>query len=80
MDLIRIASSLSEQPDYGSSSSSLPRGLERTSIIRKTPDKQEWCVKSPDNPDWAGGCYPSKPEAEERLHQCEVMEHITESK
>lgn len=43
----------------------------RTSIIRK--EKGKWCVRSPSNPDWNGGCYDTKAEAEERLRQVEYF-------
>jgi hypothetical protein len=46
---------------------------EVTSVIRK--EKGEYCVRSPDNPDWNGGCYPSKEKAEERLRQVEYFKH-----
>lgn len=40
-------------------------------VIRK--EKGEYCVRSPNNPDWNGGCYPSKDEAEERLKEVEFF-------
>jgi hypothetical protein len=40
-------------------------------VIRK--EKGEYCVRSPNNPDWNGGCYPSKGEAEERLKAVEYF-------
>jgi 8-oxo-dGTP pyrophosphatase MutT (NUDIX family) len=40
-------------------------------VIRKEGD--EWCVRSPDNPDWSGGCFGSKGEAEKRLNQVEFF-------
>lgn len=46
---------------------------EVTSVIRK--EKGEYCVRSPNNPDWNGGCYPSKDKAEERLRQVEYFKH-----
>lgn len=45
----------------------------RVAIIRK--EKGEYCVRSPNNPDWSGGCYPSKGEAEDRLRQVEYFKH-----
>lgn len=42
-------------------------------VIRK--EKGQYCVKSPDNPNWNGGCYPSKGEAEKRLEQVEWFKH-----
>lgn len=40
-------------------------------VIRK--EKGEYCVRSPDNQDWNGGCYPSKEKAEDRLKQVEFF-------
>jgi hypothetical protein len=40
-------------------------------VIRK--EDGEFCVRSPNNPDWNGGCYPSKGEAERRLEQVEYF-------
>lgn len=48
-------------------------GTAKTAVIRK--EKGEFCVRSPDNPDWNGGCYPSKGEAEKRLEQVEYFKH-----
>jgi len=31
----------------------------------------EFCVRSPNNPTWCGGCYKTRPEAEARLKQVE---------
>jgi len=45
----------------------------KLAVIRK--EKGEYCVKSPNNPDWNGGCYPSKEKAEERLQQVEYFKH-----
>lgn len=44
----------------------------KEAVIRKEKGKG-YCVKSPNNPDWNGGCYPSKGEAEERLEQVEYF-------
>jgi hypothetical protein len=42
------------------------------SVIRK--EKGEFCVRSPDNPDWkGGGCYDTEEEAKERLKQVEIF-------
>jgi hypothetical protein len=46
---------------------------EVTSVIRK--EKGEYCVRSPNNPDWNGGCFPSKGKAEARLRQVEYFKH-----
>lgn len=46
---------------------------EVTSVIRK--EKGEFCVRSPNNKDWNGGCYKSKEKAEERLRQVEYFKH-----
>jgi hypothetical protein len=46
---------------------------EVTSVIRK--EKGEYCVRSPNNPNWNGGCYHSKEKAEERLRQVEYFKH-----
>lgn len=40
-------------------------------VIRK--EKGQFCVRSPNNPDWNGGCYDSKGEAEKRLQQVEYF-------
>lgn len=44
-----------------------------TSVVRK--DGDEYCVKSEKNPDWSGGCYDTKGEAEDRLAQVEAAKH-----
>jgi hypothetical protein len=41
------------------------------SVIRE--EHGEFCVRSPNNPKWNGGCYPSKEKAEERLKQVEFF-------
>jgi hypothetical protein len=71
----RISSSLSEQPDYGSGSASVPRGFDLTSDVVKTRNKDEWCVVSPKNDTWSGGCYGSPERAEERLEEIERIKH-----
>jgi len=45
----------------------------KRAVIRK--EKGEYCVRSPNNPDWNGGCYPSKEKAEERLREIEYFKH-----
>jgi len=45
----------------------------REAVIRK--EKGEYCVRSPDNPDWNGGCYPTEGEAKKRLQQVEFFKH-----
>jgi hypothetical protein len=45
---------------------------EKNSVIRK--EKGEYCVRSPDNPDWSGGCFSEKGKAEKRLHEVEYFE------
>lgn len=42
-------------------------------VIRKENGK--YCVRSPSNPDWNGGCYDSKGAAEKRLKQVEFFKH-----
>jgi hypothetical protein len=42
-------------------------------VIRK--EKGQYCVRSPNNPDWNGGCYDSKEKAEDRLKQVEFFKH-----
>lgn len=75
MNLLRIAARLaltqplSERPDYGDDS------VDKTGKVVKSPGKDEWCVESEKNPDWNGGCYPSKGKAEDRLHQVEYFKH-----
>lgn len=48
---------------------------ERVSYVKKVPGKG-YCVKSKGNPDWSGGCYPTKAEAEKRLNQVEMFKHM----
>lgn len=71
---------LSDRADYGKSKASLPRGetanVETISDVIKTPGEDEWCVVSPNNPDWSGGCYPSKNRAEKRLDEVEMFKHM----
>lgn len=40
-------------------------------VIKK--EDGEFCVRSPDNKDWSGGCYETKGEAEKRLNQVEYF-------
>lgn len=88
MNLLRVAARvaalaqpLSERPDYGDSDTAVPRGdrtsqREETGVVKKTPGKDEWCVKSEKkDSDWSGGCYPSRGQAEKRLHQVEYFKH-----
>lgn len=49
-------------------------GIENVSYVKKTPGKG-FCVKSEHNPDWNGGCYPTKAEANKRLEQVEAAKH-----
>lgn len=44
---------------------------EHTGVIRK--EKGQYCVRSPNNPDWNGGCFDTKGEAEDRLRQVEFF-------
>jgi hypothetical protein len=46
-------------------------------FIKKTPDKQEWCVFSEKGKGM--GCYPSKKQADERLHDVEMFKHMKEA-
>lgn len=43
------------------------------SYIKKENGK--YCVRSEDNPDWNGGCYDTKEEAEERLREVEYFKN-----
>jgi len=43
----------------------------KTAVIRKTPNKNEWCVYSHSGKNF--GCFPSKKKAEERLRQVEYF-------
>lgn len=45
-----------------------------TGVVKKTPGKG-YCIKSEKNPDWSGGCAPTKGEAEKRLKQVEFFKH-----
>ena len=84
MNLLRIAARiaaqpLSDRPDYGDGGAAVPRGevvsqQEETGIVKKTPGKG-YCVKSENNSDWSGGCYPTKGEANKRLEQVEAAKH-----
>jgi len=75
-----ISSPLSDRSDYGHSESSLPRGESKVSYVRKTKNKEQWCVYSENNPEWSGGCYPSKTQAEERLQQVEMFKRMKSKK
>jgi len=50
--------------------------LVKVSYIRKTPNKQEWCVYSKKGKSL--GCYPSMKLAKERLRQVEYFKHKAE--
>ena len=41
----------------------------KIAVIRK--EHGEFCVRSPDNKEWNGGCFKSEGEAEKRLEQVE---------
>jgi len=74
MDTIKIAARVAEvSEDVFIADDDAPE--EHTGIIRKTPGKSEWCVKSEKNPDWSGGCYDSKAKAEKRLQEVEFFKH-----
>ena len=81
MSLLRIAARvaagltqpLSDRPDYGGREVLSQR--EETGVIRKTPGKG-YCVKSEKNPDWSGGCYPTKGGADDRLEDVEMFKHM----
>lgn len=47
--------------------------VDRFAVIRK--EKGKYCVKSPKNPDWNGGCFDSEGEAARRLEQVEWFKH-----
>jgi hypothetical protein len=49
----------------------------KLSSIRKTPGKNEWCVKAESGINM--GCYNSKSEAEKRLRQIEMFKHMKKS-
>ena len=51
---------------------------ERTSYIKK--EKGKYVVKSKNNPDWSGGSYDTKEEAEKRLRQVEMFKYIMKKK
>jgi hypothetical protein len=52
--------------------------VETTGVVKKTPGKG-YCVKSEKNPDWSGGCYPTKAEADDRLGEVEAAKHAKAS-
>ena len=64
---------LSEDDDIHLGSESIS-GTQEQGVVRKTPGKG-YCVKSEDNSDWSGGCYPTKSEAKDRLKQVEYFKH-----
>lgn len=43
----------------------------KTAVIEK--EKGQYCVRSPNNPSWSGGCFDSKGEAEKRLNEVEYF-------
>ena len=45
----------------------------KVAVIRK--EKGQYCVRSPNNPDWDGGCYDTEEEAKKRLQQVEFFKH-----
>jgi len=45
--------------------------MEKIAVIRKTPNKNEWCVKSKKGKNL--GCYNSEKKAKERLRQVEYF-------
>lgn len=49
-------------------------GVKSVGYVKKIPGKG-YCVKSKKNPDWNGGCYKTKAEAEKRLRQIEFFKH-----
>jgi hypothetical protein len=46
---------------------------DRLSVIRQEEGK--YCVRSPSNPDWSGGCFDTKEEAGRRLREVEYFKH-----
>jgi hypothetical protein len=50
------------------------RLIAKNAFIEKTPEG--YCVRSETNPDWSGGCYPTRAAAEERLRQVEMFSHL----
>lgn len=50
-------------------------GFEHQAYVKKVPGKG-YCVKSKSNPDWSGGCYPTKGEAQKRLQQVEMFKSL----
>jgi len=73
-DKSRIASAF-RLPQIALQVAGLDESDERVSYIKKEPGKG-YCVKSKDSPDWSGGCYPSKSEAQKRLNQVEMFKHM----
>lgn len=49
----------------------LKGSFEETSVIRK--EKGEFCVRSPNNPDWNGVCYDTEGKAKKRLQEVEYF-------
>jgi len=44
---------------------------DRQAVIRE--EHGQYCVRSPNNPKWNGGCFDSKEKAEKRLKQVEFF-------
>ncbi len=42
-------------------------------------EKGQYCVRSPNNPDWNGGCFDKKEDAEKRLKQVEFFKRQASS-
>ena len=49
--------------------------MNHVAYIQKVKGKG-YCVKSEKNPDWSGGCYETKAEAEKRLQQVEMFKSL----
>lgn len=58
--------------------SSAKISIMKSAIIKKEDGK--YCVRSPKNPDWSGGCYKSKKKAKKRLQQIEKFKHMNKNK
>jgi hypothetical protein len=55
-------------------------GLRSKRVAKIVKEKGKYCVKSEKNPDWSGGCYDSKQEAQGRLNEVEMFKHMKSSK
>jgi len=51
--------------------------MEKDAYIEESDGK--YCVKSPKNKSWSGGCYESRPAAEKRLQEVEMFKHMKSS-